>query len=124
MSVAILLCWALGAVALWRRLQAIRRSPFEMLSPSTIVIVALFWMYAVGYLLLDSMTAATYLAEDGYIKVLVLAVLSGVAFVWGSRRAGPARRVPVLKPRLLSLAGVGLVAIGAIGWSYFLILSG
>jgi hypothetical protein len=125
MTGIVIVCWLLGVAALWSRLLAVRRDAFEVLSPVSIVVAGFVWIYGVGYWTLDPMTKASYLAYEGYVKVAILAVLSGGAFWFASSRVTP-RIIQRTEdaPRSMSTLGVWLVVGGGLGWWHFLSLSG
>jgi hypothetical protein len=103
----------------------VRRDLRELLSPTTITIAGFVWLYAIGYIGLDPLTKASYLSEDGYLKILILALFSTVALWLGEARAHPGSRpLPGIDVRLLGGFGMLSIGVGLLGWAYFLILSG
>jgi hypothetical protein len=119
------ICWAIGVVAVWRRVVAVRRNAFELLSPTTVVVAGFAWLYFIGYLTLDQPTSAAYLSPEGYSKILVLAVLSEFAFALGVARSKARRfRAVDFDPGALYCLAVVLTGAGAFGWGYFVSLSG
>ncbi len=125
MSPIVLAGWLLGTVAVIARLASINRDQMELLSPLTFVVCGFFWLYVVGYVALEPWSKALYLSEAGYVKVVALASLSAKAFGIGFRRAKPwTPSSQGLNRTLLRHMSLVLIAVGALGWAYFLSLSG
>lgn len=120
-----ILMWIVATIAILYRIFSIKKNIRELLSPVTIVWVGFFFIYVIAYFVLPEESKEKFLSQEGYAKLLILAILSAVMFQLGfKKRYRFSKKVDKFDPIIIKFMASFFIILGILGFGITISLSG